>query len=58
MGPNTVPIGAGVADQARPLMDQCEPGSPLHRLYSRLAQIQPMPIPDFHAELELNENDE
>lgn len=57
IGPNATPIGAGVADQARPPMEQCEPGSPLHRLYSRLTQIQPMPIPDFRAELELEEDD-
>ena len=58
MGPNTTPIGVGIAEQAGPLLDQCEPGSPLHRLYSRLAQIQPVPIPDFHAEFELEEDDD
>ena len=55
MGPNATPIGAGVADRARPLMEGCEHGSPLHRLYSRLASIQPMPIPDFSAALDFDE---
>jgi hypothetical protein len=58
MGPHAIPIGAGVSDRARPLLEACEPGSPLHRLYSRLASIQPMPIPDFSAELESGENEE
>jgi len=58
MGPHAIPIGAGVSDRVRPLLEACEPGSPLHRLYSRLASIQPIPIPDFSAELESGENEE
>jgi len=57
MGPHATPIGAGVSDRARPLLEACEPESPLYRLYSRLASIQPMPIPDFAAELEADEDE-
>jgi hypothetical protein len=57
VGPNMPSIGAGVAERARPLMDACAPDSPLHRLYAQLASIQPMPIPDFAAELESSEDE-
>jgi hypothetical protein len=57
-GPHATPIGAGLADRARPLMEACEPGSPLHRIYSRLASVEPMPIPDFAAEFESDEEEE
>jgi len=57
MGPHATLIGAGVADRARPLMEACAPGSPLHCLFSRLASIQPLPIPDFSAELESDEDE-
>ena len=55
MGPNPPPIGVGVADRARPFLQASTPDTPLHRLYSRLASIQPVPIPDFSAELDLDE---
>jgi hypothetical protein len=57
VGPNMTPIGAGIAERARPLMEACPPDSPLHRLYAQLASIQPMPMPDFAAELESSEDD-
>jgi hypothetical protein len=54
-GPNLPPIGAGVAESARPLLEASVPDTPLHRLYSRLASIQATPMPDFSAELDLDE---
>ena len=57
VGPYATPIAAGVSERATPLMEQCEPGSPLYRLYSRLASIQPLAIPDFAAELEGGEDE-
>jgi hypothetical protein len=57
VGPNTTPIGAGIAERARPLMEDCPPDSPLSRLYAQLASIQPMPMPDFAAELDSSEDD-
>ncbi len=57
VGPNMPPIGAGIAERARSLMEVCPPNSPLHRLYAQLASIQPMPVPDFAAELEASEDE-
>jgi hypothetical protein len=54
-GPNLPPVGAGIADKARPLLEASAPGTPLHRLYSRLASIQPVPMPDFSPEFDFDE---
>jgi hypothetical protein len=56
MGPHSTPIGAGVAERARPLLETSQPESPLYRLYSLLASVVPMQLPDFSAEL--NSDDE
>ncbi|RZU35179.1 hypothetical protein [Edaphobacter modestus] len=57
VSPNMPPIGAGIVERARPLMEACAPDSPLHRLYYQLASIQPMPMPDFAAGLESSEDE-
>jgi hypothetical protein len=57
MGPYATPIGSGVAERAQACLERCDPGSPLHRLYSRLAGIVPIPLPDFAAQFESDEDE-
>ena len=52
VGPYATPIGSGVSERGQAHLEMCAPGSPLFRLYSRLAGVQPWILPDFAAELQ------